>query len=139
MTRSMRSFRVANPEELVSAYSRIAQEAAPVKGVTRGGADLRKLDEAGSNLELVITYVYKPGRFAKEKTVVAIVPVKRTENGAFMGEMGSTAIRVLSMKKGNLEEEWGGSLEEAKARLPDVVGAFEADMKAIAETLSKSS
>jgi len=134
----MQSFRIINPEKLVNVYGRVAQEAAPVKSVARGGADLRKLDEAGSNLELVITYVYKPGRFAKEKTVVAIVPVKRVENGAFVGEVGSTVIRVLSMRKGNFEEEWSGSLEEAKAKLPEVVSAFEADIEAITKTISES-
>jgi len=137
--RTMQNFRLTNPEALVNVYSRVAQEAAPAKNVSRGGADLRKLDEAGSNLELVITYVYKPGRFAKEKTVVAVVPVKRVENGVFVGEVGATVIRVLSMKKGNLEEEWSGSLEEAKAQLPEVVNAFEADMEALTKTLSKRS
>jgi len=135
----MQSLQLRNPEKLVEVYGRLAQEAPPVKNVVRGGSDLRKLDEAGSNLEFVITYTFKPGRFSKEKTVVAVVPVKRSANGVFIGDVGATVFRVLSLKKGNFEEEWSGSLEEAKAQLPDVATAFEADIKAIAETFSKSS
>lgn len=135
----MRNFQLKDPEKLVEVYSRVAQEAPSAKNVVRGGSDLRKLDEAGSNLEFVVTYTFKPGRFAKEKTVVAIVPVKRTSNGFFVGEVGATVFRVLSLKKGNFEEEWSGSLEEAKAQLPDVVSAFEADIEAVAKAFSRSS
>jgi hypothetical protein len=135
----MQSFQLRNPEKLVEVYGRVAQEAPSVKNVVRGGSDLRKLDEAGSNLEFVMTYTFKPGRFAKEKTIVAVVPVKRTANGVFVGDVSSTVFRVLSLKKGNFEEEWSGNLEEAKAQLPDIASTFETDIEAIARAFSENS
>lgn len=89
---------------------------------------MRKLDEAGSTYEFVITYTFKPGRFAKEKTVVAVVPVKREMNGLFDCDASGVTFRVLAFKKGNFEEEWSGDLEKARSEIPDVVRAFEEDV-----------
>lgn len=125
-----------NPGELLKRYERVVSEAQPVKGVVRGGSDLKKLDEAGTTYEFVITYVYKPGRFAKEMTVVAVVPVKRLVNGVFTCDFSSAIVRVLSYRKGNLEEEWSGSLEEAKGRVLEVASAIEADAEALAASPS---
>lgn len=124
----MQHFKVENPEKLVAAYSSIVSSKGGGKSVGRGGSDLRKLDEAGSTYEFVITYTFKPGRFAKEKTVVAIVPVRREMNGLFECNVGEVTFRVLAFKKGNFEEEWSGDLEKARSEIPDVVRAFEDDI-----------
>ncbi|MCS7105326.1 MAG: hypothetical protein NZ954_07155 [Thermofilaceae archaeon] len=134
----MQTLNLKNPETLVKKYEQIVCEAEPVKNVERGGSDLRKLDEAGTNLEFVITYTYKPGRFSKEKTVIAVIPVERMGNGVFTGDVSRVVFRSLSYNKGNFEEEWSGGLGEAKTRFPEIVKAFEEDVKALTEMLSKA-
>lgn len=131
----MQHLKVDNPEKLVTAYSGIVSSKGEGKTVSRGGSDLRKLDEIGSTYEFVITYTYKPGRFAKEKTVVAIVPVKRAMNRLFECNIGEVTFRILAFKKGNFEEEWSGDLGKAKSEIPDIVQAFEEDITDLASTV----
>lgn len=132
----MALIKVKDPEALVKAYADVAVQAEPVKNVTRGGADLRKLDEAGTKFELVINYSVKAGRFSKEKTVIAIVPVNRVANGVLDLNLNDVVFRSLAFKKGNFEEEWSGNLSEARAQFPDVVKAFEEDVQSLVEKLS---
>ena len=110
----------------------VMREAPPVRNVERGGVDLRKLDEAGTNFELVLTYVYKAGKLAKkERTVIAVLPVKRVANGLFDLGLENVVFRSLSFKKGNFEEEWSGNIEEAQEKFPEVVEAFKLDIDSL--------
>lgn len=110
----------------------VLQEATPVKNVERGGVDLRKLDEAGTSFELVLTYSYKAGKLAKkERTVIAVIPVRRVTNGLFDLSLSDVVFRSLSFKKGNFEEEWSGNVEEAQAKFPEVVEAFKHDIDSL--------
>lgn len=127
----MALIRVKEPEVLAKAYGSIAVEAEPVKNVARGGADLRKLDEAGTKFEFVITYTVKAGKFSKEKTVIAVVPVSRVANGVLDLNLNDVTFRSLAFKKGNFEEEWNGNMDEAREQFPDVVKAFEIDIKSL--------
>lgn len=132
----MALIRVKDPEILAKAYGNIAMQSEPLKNVARGGADLRKLDEAGTKYELVITYTVKTGKFSKEKTVIAVIPVCKVADGVMDVDVNSVTFRSLSFKKGNFEEEWSGDLNEARSQFPDVVKAFEADIDGLVARFS---
>jgi len=125
----MTLIKVKDPESLAKAYVELTMQSEPAKNVERGGADLRKLDEAGTKFELVITYTVKAGRFSKEKTVIAVIPVSRVANGVLQMDVNNVTFRSLAFKKGNFEEEWSGSLSEAQSQFPDLVKVFETDIK----------
>ncbi len=126
-------------ESLARLCEGVLREAEPVKGVERGGVDLRKLDEAGTKFELVLTYIYRSGKLAKkEKTVIAVIPVQREVNGVFNMDLEGVVFRSLTFRKGNFEEEWSGSAEEVGAKFPEVAEAFKRDVEALLARASHS-
>lgn len=127
----MQRIHLQNPETLIKIYEAATREVEPPKSVVRGGADLRKFDEAGTKFELVLTYTYRSGRFSKEKTVIAAVPINRAANSLLEVDLSGVTFRALTFKKGNFEEEWSGSIDEARAQFPEVVEVFETDVKAL--------
>jgi len=128
---------VRNPEEALNALSRILSSKQGGKKVRRGGCDLRRLDEEGSTYELVATYVYKPGRFSKERSVVVVLPLKRSPDGIYRGDLGEAVFRILVDKKGSLEEEWSGNLKDAEGKIPDVAKMYLEDMNDLVESIKK--
>jgi len=128
----MPTVKLTDAEALAKLCEEVLREAEPVKNVERGGVDLRKLDEEGTKFELVITYSYRTGKLlSKNKTVVAVVPVSRSPSGALEVDVDGTVIRSLTFVKGNFEEEWSGSVEEAKSKFPEVVQAFKRDVESL--------
>lgn len=116
-----------NIERDAKVYEQLLLSKSESKKVRRGGCDVRFITEDKSKAELVTTYSFKKGMLGKEKTVVVTLPLQR-EAGAYTGRIGESYFRIIVDKKGSYEEEWGGSLEEAKKEIPDITEAYLEDV-----------
>ncbi|HDD33834.1 MAG: hypothetical protein DRK00_03350 [Thermoprotei archaeon] len=126
---------VRNPEEALNTLSKVLSSKQGGKRVRRGGCDLRRLDEEGSTYELVTTYIYKPGRFSKERSVVVVLPLKRSPDGIYKGDLNEAVFRILVDKKGSLEEEWSGNLKDAENKIPDIAKMYLEDINDLVEAI----
>ena len=128
--------KISNLEEASRKYEKLLLSKPEVKKVKRGGCDVRFITQDKTEVELVTTYSFKTGFFGKEKTVVVTLPLKREANGDYAGRIDESFFRILVNKKGNFEEEWSGTLEEARGKIPDIVNAYLEDINDLKAQLS---